>query len=73
MTRFLLLRFEAPLLAFGGETVDARGVIADFPSRSLLTGLIANALGWRRGERDKLARLQERIAFAARIDRKVSG
>jgi len=69
VTRFLLLRFEAPLLAFGGETVDARGVIADFPSRSLLTGLLANALGWRRGERHRLARLQERIAFAARIDR----
>lgn len=69
VTRFLLLRFEAPLLAFGGETVDARGVIADFPSRSLLTGLVANALGWRRGERHRLARLQERIAFAARIDR----
>jgi CRISPR system Cascade subunit CasD len=69
MAAFLLLRLEGPLLAFGGEIVDARGVIADFPSRSMLTGLFANALGWRRSERERLARLQERIVFAARIDR----
>lgn len=49
--------------------VDARGVIVDFPGRAMLTGLLANALGWRRGDRDALARLQQRIMFAARIDR----
>ncbi len=32
MSRFLLLRLEAPLFAFGGEVVDARGVLADFPA-----------------------------------------
>lgn len=69
MARFLLLRLEGPLLAFGGEVVDARGVIVDFPGRSMLTGLFANALGWRRADRDALARLQERLVFAARIDR----
>ena len=69
MPRFLLLRLEAPLLAFGGETVDARGVIVDFPGASLLTGLLANALGYRRGERDRLQGLQDRLVFAARLDR----
>lgn len=69
MARILLLRLEGPLLAFGGETVDARGVVADFPAASMLTGLLANALGWRRGERAKLQRLQDRLVFAARIDR----
>ena len=69
MPRFLLLRLEGPLLAFGGEVVDARGVIVDFPGRSMLTGLFANALGWHRTERDRHARLQERLLFAARIDR----
>jgi CRISPR system Cascade subunit CasD len=66
---FLLLRLEGPLLAFGGEAVDARGVIGDFPAASMMTGLLANALGFRRSERDRLQRLQDRLIFAARIDR----
>ena len=69
MAEYLRLVLEAPLLAFGGETVDARGVIADFPGASMLTGLLANALGWRRTDRDALARLQTRLRYAARIDR----
>jgi CRISPR system Cascade subunit CasD len=69
MADYLRLVLEAPLLAFGGETVDARGVIADFPAASMLTGLLANALGWRRTDRDALARLQARLRYAARIDR----
>ena len=68
MPRFLLLVLEGPLLAFGGEAVDARGVVDDFPSASMLTGLLANALGWRRSQRDDLARLQARLRFGARID-----
>jgi len=64
-----LLVLEAPLLAFGAEAVDARGVVGDFPAASMLTGLLANALGWRRSDRNALARLQERLRFAARIDR----
>jgi CRISPR system Cascade subunit CasD len=67
--QFLLLRLEAPLLAFGGEAVDARGVISDFPAASMITGLLANALGFRRSEGERLQRLQERLFFAARIDR----
>jgi CRISPR system Cascade subunit CasD len=67
--QFLLLRFEAPLCAFGGETVDARGVVADFPAASMITGLLANALGFRRSESERLQRLQDRLVFAARIDR----
>jgi CRISPR system Cascade subunit CasD len=67
--RYLVLVLEGPLLAFGGEMVDAHGVIADFPGASLLTGLLANALGWRRSERPALERLQARLRFAARIDR----
>jgi CRISPR system Cascade subunit CasD len=69
MPRFLILALEAPLLSFGAEAVDARGVVSDFPGASMLTGLLANALGWRRSERVRLDRLQSRIRFAARIDR----
>ena len=65
----LLLRFDAPLVSFGAPMVDQNGVVQRFPTLSLLTGLIANALGWEHADAEKLASLQERIRYAARIDR----
>ena len=65
----LILNLESPLMAFGGETIDNLGVIRWFPSASMLTGLVANALGWRRIERERHQQLQDRLVFAARIDR----
>lgn len=56
-------------MAFGGETVDHYGVTRRFPAASMITGLLANALGWRRTESDAHQRLQDRLVFAARIDR----
>ena len=35
----------------------------------MLTGMLANALGWRRWEDHRLQRLQDRLVFAARIER----
>ena len=67
--RHLIVSLEAPLMAFGGETIDNYGVIRWFPAASMLTGLVANALGWRRTERERHQRLQDRLIFAARIDR----
>lgn len=69
----LILALEAPLMAFGGETVDNYGVVRWFPSSSMLTGLLANALGWRRTETERHQRLQDRLIFAARIDREAAG
>jgi CRISPR system Cascade subunit CasD len=69
MPVYLRLVLEAPLMAFGGEAVDALGVTEPFPAASMLTGLLANALGWRRQDRDALARLQQRLHYAVRIDR----
>ena len=71
--RHLILNLEAPLMAFGGETIDNLGVIRPFPATSMLTGLFANALGWRRVERERHQALQDRIVFAARIDREPAG
>jgi CRISPR system Cascade subunit CasD len=68
MPEFLRLHLAGPLCAYGGEAVDAAGVIADFPAASMLTGLIANALGWQRHHRAALAALQARLHYAARID-----
>lgn len=62
------MRLQAPLIAFGGETIDNYGVIRDFPALSMVTGLFGNALGWDRGD-DKLHnRLQERMVMGARLD-----
>ncbi len=71
--RHLIMRLEAPLMAFGGETIDNYGFIRRFPSASMITGLLANALGWSRIEADRHQRLQERLILAARIDREPAG
>jgi CRISPR system Cascade subunit CasD len=68
--RVLILRFDAPLVSFGAPVVDQRGVVQDFPTLSMLTGLIANASGWDHRDTDKLTSLQEGLRFAARIDRR---
>ena len=73
MARHLILHLEAPLMSFGGEIIDNLGVIRPFPAVSMLTGLLANALGWRRIERLRHQDLQDRIVFAARIDREPHG
>lgn len=66
MRRHLLIRIEAPLIAFGGDTIDNLGNTRDFPAASMVVGLIANALGWRREETGLHERLQQRLVFGAR-------
>jgi len=61
LERYLVLRLASPLIAFGGEAIDNLGVIRDFPALSMLTGLIANALGWDRSEAERHNRLQQRL------------
>lgn len=68
MPRHLILRLASPLAAFGGETIDNYGVIRDFPALSMLTGLIANALGWDRGDTEQHDRLQERLRAGTRLE-----
>jgi CRISPR system Cascade subunit CasD len=67
--KWLILDLEAPLMAFGGVVIDHVGVIRDFPALSMITGLCANALGYRRTEWERHQMLQDRLVFAARIDR----
>jgi CRISPR system Cascade subunit CasD len=64
----LILRLDAPLMSFGGVRVDRHNVTDRFPGLSMLTGLLANALGWTHGEADRLNRLQARLVTAARWD-----
>ena len=65
MADHLVLRLEAPLMSFGGDMVDAYGVVRDFPARSMITGLIANALGWDRADSVAHDRLQARMVMGS--------
>lgn len=65
----LLLRFEAPLMSFGGVVVDQHNTTDRFPGLALLTGLLGNALGYTHAEHAALDALQSRLRFAARWDR----
>lgn len=69
--RWLVLRFDAPLMAFGGVAIDHVGPVRDFPAASMLTGLAANALGWSWSNGAAHRGFQDRLVFAAR--REVEG
>jgi CRISPR system Cascade subunit CasD len=66
--KVLLLRFDAPLMSFGGVMVDQNGPTDRFPGQSLLVGLLANALGYRHGDAGQIGSIQERLEYAARWD-----
>lgn len=68
MAQHLLMRLRAPLIAFGGETIDNHGVIRDFPALSMVTGLLANALGWDRCDDTQHNRMQDRLVMGVRLD-----
>ena len=52
--------------------IDAHGVIRNVPAQSMLTGLLANALGWTRAMRAEHQALQDRIVFGAVWERDVA-
>ena len=66
--QYAILTLQAPMMSFGVTAVDERRPTGIFPGRSMLTGLIANALGWRRQDYQKLQELQERIRYAVRVE-----
>jgi CRISPR system Cascade subunit CasD len=66
----LLLRFDATLMSFGSVVVDQHNKTDAFPYRSMLAGLLANALGLTRRNTSQIAALQRRLRYAARRDRK---
>lgn len=66
--RCLILRLEGPLMSFGDTAIDEIRPTRLLPGRSLLAGLIGNALGLEHRDVEALQRLQERLLFAARLD-----
>ena len=67
--RWLVLRLEAPLMAFGGVAIDQIGPVRDFPGASMLAGLIGNALGMHWSDGASHQGIQDRLIFAARRER----
>lgn len=67
--KILVLQLDAPLMSFGGVRVDNFNPTEEVPMASLLTGLVANALGYDHSEYEATSRLQERIQYSARVDR----
>ena len=67
--RWLVLRLEAPLMSFGGVAIDQVRPVRDFPAASMLTGMIGNALGWCWADNAMHQSIQDRLIFAARLDR----
>lgn len=65
MADWLVLVLEAPLMSFGGPMIDQHGVTRADPGLALLTGLIANALGYEHREAGKIAAVQTRLRHAS--------
>ncbi|QDH13388.1 type I-E CRISPR-associated protein Cas5/CasD [Formicincola oecophyllae] len=63
--RFLALHFQAPLASFGDVMVDNYGNTALFPALSMVTGLLANALGYDRTEKTRLDALQKSLLLGS--------
>lgn len=69
MHRWLVLKMEAPLVAFGGVAIDHMGAVHEFPAASMIAGLIGNALGWHWSDSSAHQAVQDRLVFGTRIER----
>ncbi len=67
--KWLIVNLESPLMSFGGVLIDHIGETRDFPTQSAITGLFANAMGWRRTDFQLHQLLQDHLVFGARIER----
>lgn len=67
--RCLILTLEAPAMSFGRAAIDGAGSTGRLPGLSMITGLVANAMGLERRDADALDALQADLLFAARVDR----
>ena len=63
--RWLRFHFKAPMASFGAEAIDAQGRTNDFPTQSMMTGLLANAVGLTRSMRKQHQELQNRLVYGA--------
>jgi len=67
MSPHLVLDLAAPLMSFGQEQVGEHGPTGFFPGPSVITGLLANAMGWNRTDGAAHDRLQSRLVMGAAL------
>ena len=70
LKRWIQMRLEAPMMSFGGPAVDHIRPVMEFPGASMLTGMLANALGWDRTEHERHQSLQDRLIYGCAVVRK---
>lgn len=71
MPRFLILRLEGPMQAWGTHTYEDFRPSNLYPTRSGLLGLLAACLGIDRRDRQALSELAQSVEFSVRIDNRV--
>ena len=71
MPRFLILRLDGPLQAWGTHTYEDFRPANHFPTRSGLLGLIGACLGLERHDRPALEQLAQSVEFTVRVDGEV--
>ncbi len=69
MPRFLILRLDGPMQAWGTHTLEDYRPSNLFPTRSGLLGLIGACLGIERGDSDALTQLAQSVQLTVRVDR----
>lgn len=68
MTRDILgLELDAPLMSFGGARVDGQPSAYPVPTRSMIAGLLGNALGYRRTDSARLQALQDGLRLGVAV------
>ncbi len=70
MADILLLHLAGPMMSFGAPQIDNNNPTYDFPTRSMMTGLLGAALGIDRDKHEQLGALQSALRMACREDRR---
>lgn len=72
MPRFLMLRLDGPMQAWGTHTYEDFRPSNGFPTRSGLLGLLGACLGLERRNHQSLEQLAQSLTFTVRVDRQVA-
>lgn len=72
MSRFLILRLDGPMQAWGTHTYEDFRPANGFPTRSGLLGLLGACLGLERRNTSALVQLAQSVEFTVRVDHQVS-
>ena len=72
MPRFLILRLDGPMQAWGTHTYEDFRPSNNFPTRSALLGLLGACLGLERHDVAAQTQLAGSVEFSVRLDNKIA-